>query len=180
MTDMHLVGALSKFLNGKVVGSFGDGPGAYKREIDKLGEIKRYDAYDGAPYCEETSEDRVKFMDLTVPQYGIPMYEWVVSLEVAEHIPKEYEPVYIDNIVRHSMEGIILSWAVPGQGGLAHVNNRPIEYVTDLMKFHGFTHDKISSKMLQEASSFAWLRDNINVFRRNESTTLGYLATWHT
>ena len=35
--------------------SFGDGPGVYKREIEKLGHVKLYDAFDGAPYCEETS-----------------------------------------------------------------------------------------------------------------------------
>jgi len=37
------------------VASFGDRPGAYKREIEKLGHVKLYDAFDGAPYCEETS-----------------------------------------------------------------------------------------------------------------------------
>jgi len=180
MTDEYLVTALSNFLRDKAVGSFGDGPGAYKREIEKLGEVRSYNAYDGAPYGEETSEGRVKFMDLTVPQYGIPMYDWIISLEVAEHIPKEYETIYIDNIVRHCKEGIIISWAVPGQGGLAHINNRPLEYVIDLMKFHGFTHDILSSRSLQEASSFQWLRDNINVFRRNNQTDLTYGEKWFT
>jgi hypothetical protein len=53
----------------------------------------------------------------------------IISLEVAEHIPEKYEAVYLDNIFRHAKEGIILSWAVPGQGGLSHINNKPIEYV---------------------------------------------------
>jgi hypothetical protein len=50
------------------------------------------------PYCEETSEGRVKFLDLTIPQYGIPLYDWIISLEVAEHIPTKYENIYLDNI----------------------------------------------------------------------------------
>jgi hypothetical protein len=37
--------------------------------------------------------------------------------------------VYLDNIFRLAKEGIILSWAVPEQGGLSHINNKPIEYV---------------------------------------------------
>lgn len=181
MTDMYLVKSLSDFLKHKTVGSFGDGPGAYKREIEKLGEVKSYDAYDGAPFCEDTSEGRVKFMDLTVPQYGVPMYDWIISLEVAEHIPKEFETAYIDNIIRHSKEGVIISWAVPGQGGLAHINNRPLSYVIDLMKFQGFIHDELSSKSLQDSSSFQWLRDNINVFRRKTNTTdLSYVEQWYT
>jgi hypothetical protein len=71
---------------------------------------------------EETSGGLVKFMDLTIPQYGLPIYDWIVSLEVAEHIPSQFESVYLDNVFRHAREGIILSWAVPGQNGLSHVD----------------------------------------------------------
>ncbi|KAH3840340.1 uncharacterized protein LOC127876669 [Dreissena polymorpha] len=180
MTDMPLIKKLTTFLKGKKVGSFGDGPGAYKRELLKLGDVSSYDAYDGAPYCEETSEGRVRFMDLTVPQYGISMYDWIISLEVAEHIPKSYEPVYIANIVRHSREGIIISWARPGQGGLAHINNRPLSYVVSLMEHHGFFHDKNASNTLQMASSFGWLRDNLNVFRREKEHNLKLIEQWYT
>jgi hypothetical protein len=66
-----------------------------RREIEKLGHVKLYDAFDGAPYCEETSRGRVRFMDLTIPQFGIRQYDWIISLEVAEHIPKKYEAVYL-------------------------------------------------------------------------------------
>jgi tryptophanyl-tRNA synthetase len=58
-------------------------------------------------------------MDPTIPQYGILQYDWIISLEVALHIPEKYEAVYLDNILRHAKEGIILSWAVPGQGGIS-------------------------------------------------------------
>jgi hypothetical protein len=46
-------------------------PLAYKREIEKLGNAMLLDAFDGAPYCEETSHGRVRFMGLTILQYGI-------------------------------------------------------------------------------------------------------------
>jgi hypothetical protein len=39
---------MSKLLSDKTVASFGDGPGIYKREIEKLGHVKLYDAFDGA------------------------------------------------------------------------------------------------------------------------------------
>ena len=58
---------MSKLLSDKTVASFGDGPGVYKREFDKLGQVKLYDAFDGAPYCEEMSHGRVGFMDLSIP-----------------------------------------------------------------------------------------------------------------
>ena len=56
----------------------------------------------------------MSYLDLTLPQYGLPLYDWVISLEVAEHIPAESEAIYLDNIVRHAREGVVLSWAVPG------------------------------------------------------------------
>ena len=31
---------------------------------------------------------------------------------------------FLDNIVRHARIGVVLSWAVPGQGGFHHVNGR--------------------------------------------------------
>jgi hypothetical protein len=40
-----------------------------------------------------------------------------------------FKSVYLDNVFRHAREGIILSWAVPGQDGLSHVNNKPLDYV---------------------------------------------------
>lgn len=165
-TDKNILSPLSELLKKKRVGSFGDGPGAYKREILKLGQVASYDAYDGAPFCEETSKGTVQFMDLTIPQYGIPIYDWVISLEVAEHIPQKYEDVYLDNVFRHAKEGIILSWAIPGQNGVSHVNNKPFSFVVDVMKKNGFVHDKIKSDELKKAASFWWLRQNINIYRR--------------
>ena len=101
--------------SGKYVASFGDGPGRYKQLLLESGLLKGYDSYDGAPFSEKTSEGRVQYLDLTLPQYGLPLYEWVISLEVAEHIPREFENIYLDNIVRHAKEGVILSWAKLGK-----------------------------------------------------------------
>lgn len=178
LTDQSLIQVLSKFLKDKTVGSFGDGPGLYKRDILKLGQVKLYDAYDGAPYIEETSEGRVNFLDLTIPQYGIPLYDWVVSLEVAEHIPSQYEHIYLDNIFRHAKEGIILSWAVPGQGGVGHINNRPLNYVINVMGKNGFIRDERSSTFLQESATLPWIRTNIHVYRRKGQSFDHTVTSW--
>ena len=164
---------MSKLLSDKTVASFGDGPRVYKREIDKLGHVKLHDPFDGAPYCEETSHGRVRTMDLSIPQYGILQYDWIISLEVAEHIPEKYEAVYLDNIFRHAKEGIILSWAVPGQGGLSHINNKPIEYVSKVMRENGFQRHAGKSLKLQASASLSWIKSNINVYIRNKQKPAG-------
>ncbi|XP_060596739.1 uncharacterized protein LOC132750721 [Ruditapes philippinarum] len=170
MTDTKLASALADFFKGKYVGSFGDGPGRYKQLLTDSGKLKAYDAYDGAPFCDVTSEGRVQFLDLTLPQYGLPLYDWIISLEVAEHIPEQFESTFIDNIVRHAREGVVLSWARPGQGGYSHVNNRPFEYVKELMERLGFSHDDLESEKLKNIASFPWFKWNTNVYRRKRSS----------
>jgi cyclopropane fatty-acyl-phospholipid synthase-like methyltransferase len=93
--------------------------------------VKSYDAYDGALYAEESTNNTVKYLDLSVPVYHLPLYDWVFSIEVAEHIPKTYEQIYINNLVRHASHGIILSWAVPKQEGHGHVNNQDFSYIEE-------------------------------------------------
>ncbi len=126
-----------------------------------------YDAFDGAAFTETTTEGRCKFLDLSVPIYHLNSYDWVISMEVAEHIPKTFESVFLDNVCRHAEEGVILSWAVPGQGGHSHVNNQPIEYVIKQMKNRGFEIDQALSKEIKTKASLSWLKSNLNVFKRN-------------
>lgn len=171
-TDNKLASVLAEFFKGKYVASFGDGPGRYKQLLLDTGLLKGYDAYDGAPFSEKTSEGRVQFLDLTLPQYGLPMYDWILSLEVAEHIPKEHESVFVDNVVRHAKEGIVLSWAKLGQGGYQHVNNQPIEYVKSLFDKLGFVHDAENSTKLQNAASLPWLQWNTNVYWRKSVSNI--------
>lgn len=169
--DQGLSKALSTFLKGKSVASFGDGPGLYKKHLDSVGEVKSYTAYDGAPFCESTTEGRVKFLDLTAPQFGMPAFDWVVSIEVGEHIPAKFEDIFLDNLARHAKEGIILSWAVPGQGGLSHVNNKALTDVVNQMKKRHFSFNSDHGKPLRDASSFYWLKQNIHVYRRTDPST---------
>ena len=107
---------------------------------------------------------------MTVPIYHLNQYDWVVSIEVAEHIPPQFESIYLDNLVRHAKEGVILSWARPGQLGLSHVNNRPIEYVKEQMRLRGLIYDGAFTSRLRRSTFAHWIRANINVFKRKDNT----------
>jgi hypothetical protein len=169
ITDKRLAKTLSNFLVDKTVASFGDGPGLYKKLILEEGEVKLYDSFDGAPYCEETTDGRVQFLDLSVPIYHLNHYDWIVSLEVAEHIPQEHESIYLDNLARHALEGIILSWSKVGQGGHSHVNNRNFDYVKEKVEQRGFLHDPTLSNVLKTGTNLPWIQNNVNVYiKKNE------------
>jgi len=109
---------------------------------------------------------QVKFLDLTLPQYWLPRYDWVLSMEVLEHIKVQYETIVLDNIDRSAGYGAVLSWASPGQSGFYHVNNRPAEYLNKVMKKRGFRLDLKTSKKLRTISTLPWLKRNLMVFYR--------------
>ncbi|XP_025114464.1 uncharacterized protein LOC112576322 isoform X2 [Pomacea canaliculata] len=170
--DFSLASSLGHFLSGQRVASFGDGPGQYKEHLLKQGLVASYDAYDGAPFCETVTSGEVKFMDLTIPQYGLPVYDWVICLEVAEHVPARYELVLVDNIARHARKGIVLSWGHPGQPGFHHVNNKSPEDVKRLLDEAGFALNDSSSSLLRQNSTFFWIVQNIFVFERKPEVIL--------
>jgi hypothetical protein len=89
-------------------------------------------------------------------------------MEVAEHIPAQFEDVFVDNLVRHANEGIVLSWAKLGQADLSHVNNRNLTYVKMQMEKRGFTHNYIEPEKLKAACSLIHYKWNINIFERTK------------
>jgi len=172
-TDRGLARAVSVLLFGRTAASLGDGLGEYGRAIadDRLAE--RVDSFDGSPFVEETTGGRVRFLDLAVPQYWLPVYDWTLCLEVLEHVPVRLEATALDNLVRPARLGVVLSWARPGQNGFAHVNPRPIEHVVAAMERRGFRVDEFWTTKLRDAATFAWFKFTVNVYRRtNESLRL--------
>jgi 2-polyprenyl-3-methyl-5-hydroxy-6-metoxy-1,4-benzoquinol methylase len=118
----------------------------------------------------------VQFLDLSLPQFGLPVYDWILCLEVAEHVPKAYEEVLISNIVRHAREGVILSWARPGQEGYSHINNQSPEYVISCMGRLGFElHTQFTDQIRSKTTHKNLLR-NINVFVRKETQSVDDLS----
>ncbi|KAF8070957.1 hypothetical protein HT031_001038 [Scenedesmus sp. PABB004] len=115
---------------------------------------------------EEATHGFVQFADLTVPLFLGRTFDWVMSLEVGEHIPHELESVFLDNIARHASVGVLLTWAVPGQGGHAHVNNHPNEYVVEQMTRRSFELDPAATSRLRGVATLGWFKGSFMVFRR--------------
>lgn len=103
--------------------------------------------------------------DLTVPLEEKPR-DWVLSLEVGEHIPSMYEDAYLDNVAAMCEKGVILSWAVEGQGGLGHVNCRNNVWVISKMIDRGFHYDESATQTLRDAAKIKWFKNTLMVFRK--------------
>ena len=124
------------------------------------------EGYDGNPSTPQITGGVGKIADLSQPLDLNRSFDWVLSLEVGEHLPQEYETTFIENLDRHSSRGIVLSWAVIGQGGHGHFNERNNSYIKGVMAQYGYLNDLAAESGLREQSTLEWFQNTIMVFRR--------------
>src|SRR6266487_1650306 len=87
--DEDLGKELASFFRSKSVVDLGCGPGRYVSLLRNSG--VECDGYDGNPHTETLSGGLCGVLDLSAPVDLRHKYDWVLSLEVGEHIPREYE-----------------------------------------------------------------------------------------
>merc|ERR1712129_559280 len=111
-----------------------------------------------------------EFLDLAIETEFPQQFDWIMSLEVGEHIPAEYEDVYIANLDANNANGIVLSWAVEGQGGKGHVNCHNNDYIKDKFKQLGYSNDLNAEKALRSSVTNAvWFKNTENEHADEES-----------
>lgn len=92
-------------------------------------------------YCRDRGLNVQKF-DLERDTFtDTQVFDVAVSMEVAEHLPKESADRYIDLLTRLSSV-IVFTAAPPGQRGTDHVNEQPQSYWISKFKIHGFMYDE--------------------------------------
>jgi len=166
--DEQLANAIVDFFNQEsinTIGDFGCGNGDYLKLLIEEG----YSCigYDGYPQTYEITDGIGFTLDLAEPIFLDKTFDWIISLEVGEHIPKEFEKTFIENIHRHNSKGIILSWATKGQPGFGHFNTQNNDYIKDLMKTYGYINDTEAENFLRSKASLWWFKNTLMVFRKN-------------
>lgn len=164
--DHALCEALQVLFAGQTVIDLGCGNGYYVREFRKSGILAL--GIDGNPATPQFNSD-CYVGDLATRTDRSDFFDWVLSLEVAEHIPLAFEAIYLDNIGRLGSRGAVISWAVPGQTGYGHVNERPNEYAIARMGKMGFAYQPIMSKALRSIALCGWFPNTLMVFLKRPS-----------
>jgi len=169
-TDKHVFDKSLSFaminmfrFNSETTVDIGCGNGEYIKDFLKHG--KNCIGYDGSPLTPEITDGICKVMDFS-EIVDIGKFDLVVSLEVGEHIPREYEQNFIDNICNASKDHVVLSWAIEGQGGDGHFNERNNDYVKGEMLKRGFIYQKKESHKLRGESTVPWFENTIMVFEK--------------
>ncbi|KAL1519237.1 hypothetical protein AB1Y20_003496 [Prymnesium parvum] len=182
--SQRIVHALSKLLRKPINGTsrstylslndFGAGVGQYGAALKAIDASFRWRGYDGAGNVENWTKGMVNWFDLTIP-LSLPRADWVLALEVAEHVPRRQEGIMMRNLHAHNCMGIIISWAVPGQVGHGHVNLRTSGYVIQRFESLGYAYDPELTKSMRHGSaadgssrlhSHPWFLRSLLAFRR--------------
>jgi hypothetical protein len=170
----RMVTEIAKFIEDESIASvndFGGGVGQYKAEVSKLVPKIEWNSYDGAGNIYEYTKGFVNYFDLTLP-LELPKADWVVNLEVGEHVPNEFEGMLIRNLHHHNCKGVILSWGVLGQAGHSHINNHSNDYVISIFTKLGYVEDlDMKARLRNGDDNYGWFVGSSMVFRRSVPST---------
>jgi 2-polyprenyl-3-methyl-5-hydroxy-6-metoxy-1,4-benzoquinol methylase len=177
-TDYMLTGAIGTYFDPpESVADLGCGLGEYCKVLNAYGWPVLH-GFEGTKGIHSIALWKSIFiMDLSLPLENLTgcemfkhKYDFVLCLEVGEHIPPEREQVFIDNICFFANKDIVLSWAVPGQySASGHVNCRSNDYVISELAKRGYILDNDMTKKLRKAAYFNWFENTIMVFREGSS-----------
>ena len=96
-------------------------------------------------------------------------FDLAMNIEVAEHINKKFADRIVKNITRYS-DLLIFSAAVPGQGGVGHVNEQPFEFWKNKICDTGFSFKEEETQkfrqFLKKKKAKKWYYNNLAIFRK--------------
>jgi SAM-dependent methyltransferase len=165
------VGALLLTLPGiESVVDVGCGTGGWLAELAELG-IVDYLGIDGSYIDQQTlaiPSDRFQSRNLEEPIVLDRRFDLALSLEVAEHLRPEYASTHVDSLTRLAPI-VVFSAAIPGQGGVGHVNEQWPDYWEALFASREFVLiDWFRRQLWEEAAIEPWYRQNLFLYADRE------------
>ena len=88
-------------------------------------------------YVESPAID-LHFADLARPRARTETYDLAVALEVAEHLPPERAAGFVEDLCAFAPV-VLFSAAIPGQGGVGHLNEQWPVYWVELFEAQGYS-----------------------------------------
>lgn len=154
----------------KTAVDMGCGPGWYVAFLRRIG-IKAH-GYDANPNTAKLSSNmfssdyHCECLDLSKRVWFNRPFNFVLSIEVGEHISKKFQYIFLDNLTNNCSDCLLLSWAIPGQIGDGHVNPRSNEWVINQLYNRGLIFNREKTILYRSKCSYEWLKKTLMFFER--------------
>ena len=126
----------------------------------------------------ETQLVPVQYVDLSQLVHLDEKFDVALCLEVAEHLPPSCAPTLVSSLCQ-AANIVVFSAAIPGQGGMYHLNEQAPAYWHALFLAHHFDCYDFRSLFWDDALIQPWYRCNTLVFaHRDAADRLGALAQY--
>lgn len=146
------------------VADFGAGGGQYSTWLNETGLVKAF-AFDGTQQASVISNGSVQEINLIEDVNLWRTFDWIVCLEVGEHIPKQFSKTLLQNLKRHAVRGLVMSWSDDWEG-IGHVNClSQEEFVAFVEQEAGLVLDPEATKLVKAGCEIDYISRTIAVFR---------------
>lgn len=96
-------------------------------------------------------------------------FDVALTLEVAEHLSRERAKSFCEDLTQLS-DIIIFSAAIPGQGGVGHINEQPLHYWVEYFEKYDYeAFDLVRPNIQNDMKIPYWYRQNILVYVNKKS-----------
>ena len=156
---------LSEFLpKNKLIHDFGCGRGNYLKFLKECN-FEKLIGYEGE-IPKNKIFDNIITQDLT-NEFCVEKGN-VICLEVGEHIPKQYQDVFLNNICNACDDKLILSWAIRGQTGLSHVNCLNYDEIKPLIENKNFKLLEQETLNVRKLIGYDcdWFKNTLYIFQK--------------
>ncbi len=184
----RILDALPAGLNRNRIADIGCGTGTFLASALKAGSSYAFGMEGDWVRKDMLDNPDIVFAPADLEQrFSAPAVDLVLSLEVAEHLSPGRAASFVADLTTMA-PAILFSAAIPGQGGVGHVNEQWQSFWAQLFAAEGYAaHDIIRPKLWTDEAIPAWYRQNVVLYLRPElaeqlrlaATDPGLLDTVH-
>jgi len=147
---------------------FGCGNGQYLQKISSAGFTKLTGFEGKVPLFKDF--ENIMQQDLTVP-FVLPEKGNCIFLEVAEHVPAQFEDIMLSNVVNACKGKMVMSWAELGQPGCGHVNCASNEMAISKLMAKGMIYMPEETALVRatipDNDPYIWFKKTTMVFKKD-------------
>jgi len=146
------------------VGDFGAGGGQYSTWLNETGLLQAF-AFDGTRLASKITNGAVSVINLIEDTHLWRVFDWVMCLEVGEHIPQQYATTLLRNLRRHATKGLVMSWSDDWEG-IGHINClSQDDFVALVQRETGLHFDAAATQVVKQGCEIDYIGRTIAVFR---------------